>query len=72
MTHFILEKLEPTEMKIPLDLVAMIFTSLSLTLAQYAYKTEEPIDVEAHAQFLINIMVHGPMKTLGVVPNTIN
>ena len=65
---FILPKLHIEGLKIPLDLMSMIFTSLSLTLAQYAYKTEEPLDIEAHAQFLINIMLHGPMKMFGLMP----
>jgi AcrR family transcriptional regulator len=65
MSTILQPKLQTVALPIPMDLVAMIFTSLSLTLAQYAYQMEEPLDVESHAQFLINIMQHGPMKTLG-------
>lgn len=64
----ILPKIKTEDVKIPLELVSMIFTSLSLTLAQYAYKTEEPLDIKAHAEFLLNIMLHGPMKMFGLAP----
>lgn len=66
----IFPKINVAEIAIPIDLIAMIFTSISLNLAQYAYNSEEPIDVEAHAQFLISIMLHGPMKTFGFLPES--
>ena len=66
----IFPKVNLTEIAIPLDLVAMIFTSISLNLAQYAYNAEEPLDVEANAQFLISIMLHGPLKTFGFLPES--
>lgn len=66
----IFPKVNVAAITIPIDLVAMIFASISLNLAQYAYNSEEPIDVEAHAQFLISIMLHGPMKTFGFLPES--
>lgn len=66
----IFPKVNVAAITIPIDLVAMIFTSISLNLAQYAYNSEEPIDVEAHAQFLISIMLHGPLKTFGFLPES--
>lgn len=58
-------KFNNSELKIPTDLFLMIFTSSILSLAEYANQSETPIDAEQLTNFLINIMVHGPAKTLG-------
>lgn len=66
----IFPKVKFSSITISPDLVAMIFTSISLNLAQYLYNLEEPIDIEGHAQFLNSIMLHGPLKTLGFLPES--
>lgn len=70
ITETIFPKLNIDTSDIPLDLVAMIFTSISLNLAQYAYEADGPVDIEAHATFLKSIMVHGPLKTFGLLTDS--
>ena len=70
MLDYIFPKLVIDSNDIPFDLVAMIFTSISLNLAQYAYEAEASLDIEAHAQFLINIMVQGPLKAFGLLQDS--
>lgn len=65
----ILPKLNLNTKDIPTDLLIIIFTSLSLNLAEYAYHSTLEIDIEKHAQFLINIMLQGPIKALGIFPS---
>ena len=64
----IFPSLEKVELDIPIDLFVMIFTSVSLSMAEFAHQSEKPIDTEQLAKFLLNIMVHGPAKTLGILP----
>lgn len=68
----ILPKLNLNTKDIPTDLLIIIFTSLSLNLAEYAYHSTLEIDIEKHAQFLINIMLQGPIKALGIFPSLEN
>ena len=67
MVDKIFPKLEINTLTIPTDLFIMFFTSISLNLAEYAYQSDEPVDIKYLAKFLINIMVHGPAKTLGLI-----
>lgn len=60
-------KLHHLQINIPIDLFVIIFISNALSLAEYTYQSEEPIDVEQLATFLINIMINGPAKTLGIM-----
>lgn len=66
LTEKILPNLENFELKIPTDLFVILFTSISLSLAEYAQQSEEPIDAEQLGKFLVNIMLHGPAKMLGL------
>ena len=70
LVNDIFPKLNVASITIPTDLVAMIFSSISLNLAQYAYEADAPFDVESHAQFLISIMVQGPLKTFGFMSDS--
>ena len=67
MVDNVFPKLEVNSLPIPTDLFIMIFTSISLNLAEYTFQTEEPINAENLAQFLINVMFQGPAKTLGLI-----
>jgi len=51
---------------IPVDLLILVFTSLSLSLAEYAYQSKTPINIEKLADFMISIFINGPAKTLGL------
>ncbi len=69
---FILEekifpKFNNLELNIPTDLFLMIFTSSALSIAEYAFQAKNPIDAEQLTKFLINIMLHGPAKTFGII-----
>ncbi|WP_052343627.1 TetR/AcrR family transcriptional regulator [Bacillus massiliigorillae] len=63
----IFPKLEINALTIPTDLFIIFFTSISLNLAEYTYQSEEPINNEYLAKFLINVIFHGPAKTLGLI-----
>jgi len=67
LTEKLLPKFNNLELNIPTDLLLMIFTSSALSIAEYAYQSETPIDSEQLTKFLINIMVHGPAKTFGFI-----
>lgn len=67
MAEQILPKYSNFEFNIPIDLFVILFTSASLSLAEYAYQSETPINSEELANFLINIMMQGPAKTLGFI-----
>lgn len=68
LNDLIFPKVNVAQITVPIDVIAMIFTSISLSFAQYAYDSNEPIDVEAHAEFLMSIMLYGPLKTFGFLP----
>lgn len=63
----VLPKLEVNTLAMPTDLFIMFFTSISLNLAEYIYESNKPLDIEYLAKFLINIMIHGPAKALGLI-----
>ena len=63
----IFPKFNNLELNIPKDLFLIMFTSSVLSIAEYAFQSETPIDAEQLAKFLINIMVHGPAKTFGFI-----
>ncbi|MEE1131433.1 MAG: TetR/AcrR family transcriptional regulator [Caryophanon sp.] len=66
-TQFFIPKLNIDDLAVPIDLIIMIITSLSFSIAQFAYQSEEPIDVEAYGQFVIQLLSQGPLKALGYV-----
>ena len=49
-----LDKLK-IEILFPADLFVVVFTSISLSLAEYAYQSQKSLDVEQAAKFLFNI-----------------
>lgn len=53
--------------EVPTDLFVLLFTSLSLSLAEHANQSKTPIDNEQFANLFYNILLHGPAKTLGLV-----
>lgn len=69
-TEEVYPKLEKLEHDIPVDLVIILLTSLSLSLAEYAYESQMPIDIEQTARFLFNLVLKGPAKTLGLLQDT--
>ena len=60
-------KLGKLEFEIPTDLFTIIFTSISLSLAEYAYQSKTPINIEQSSKLLFNIVLQGPAKTLGLL-----
>lgn len=69
MTEQVLPKISKSELNVPIDLFVILFTSASLSLAEYAYKTDTAINSEELANFLIKLMMQGPAKTLGLISN---
>ena len=65
ITEEFLPKIHKSEVKIPIDLMSMIFTSCVLSMAEYAYQSDSSINEEELSKFLIDIMVQGPAITLG-------
>ena len=61
-----LEKLK-VGMPLSADLFVIVFTSVSLSLAEYAYQSQTPLNVEQAAKFLFNVFLQGPAKTLGLL-----
>lgn len=51
------------------DLFAFIFTSILLSLAEYAFQSKTSIDIKRSAELIFNIVLHGPAKTLGLLEN---
>lgn len=66
-SEMVLPKIENLKYEISTDLFAIIFTSIMLSLAEYAYLSKTPIDIEQSAELLFNIVLHGPAKTLGLL-----
>jgi len=62
-------QLEKLKVGLPLtaDLFVVVFTSLSRSLAEYAYQSQEPLHVGQAAKFLFNIFLQGPARTLGLL-----
>ena len=69
LTEMIFPKLKKMEYEIPIDLFVIAFSSISLSLAEYAYQSQTPINIEELAELLFNMMIHGPAKTLGLLPD---
>ena len=55
--------------EISADLFAFIFTSILLSLAEYAFQSKTSIDIKRSAELIFNIVLHGPAKTLGLLEN---
>ena len=72
LTEKIFPSLETFELDIPTDLFVIIFTSVSLSMAEFSHQSENPLDAEQLATFLLNVMVHGPAKTLGILPHDVH
>ena len=66
ITEKVFPNFENFELQIPTDLFVILFTSISLSLAEYAQQSETPIDAEQLGEFFINVMLHGPAKMLGL------
>ena len=66
VTEKIFPNFENLELQIPTDLLVILFTSISLSLAEYAQQSETAIDAEKLGEFFINVMLHGPAKMLGL------
>lgn len=66
-SEMIFPKLGKLEFEIPTDLFTLMFTSISLSLAEYAYQSKTPINIEQAATLLFNIVLQGPAKTLGIL-----
>lgn len=67
LTELVFPRLGKMEYEIPVDLFVIAFTSVSLSLAEYAYQSQMSLDIEQSARFLFNIILQGPMKTLGLL-----
>ena len=66
ITEKVFPNFENLELQIPTDLFVILFTSISLSLAEYAQQSETPIDAQQLGEFFINVMLHGPAKMLGL------
>ena len=66
VTEKIFPNFENLELQIPTDLLVILFTSISLSLAEYAQQSETPIDAQQLGQFFIHVMSQGPAKLLGL------
>jgi len=66
LTEEVFPKLE-LDYEVPVDLAIILLTSLSLSLAEYAFDSNTPLNVEQTANFLFNIVLHGPAKALGLL-----
>lgn len=66
-SEMVFPKLGKLEFEIPTDLFTIIFTSISLSLAEYAYQSKTSINIEQSSKLLFNIVLQGPAKTLGLL-----
>ena len=66
-SEMVFPKLGKLEFEIPAELFTIIFTSISLSLAEYAYQSKTPINIEQSSKLLFNIVLQGPSKTLGLL-----
>lgn len=66
ITEKVFPNFENLELQIPTDLFVILFTSISLSLAEYAQQSETPIDAQQLGEFFINVMLHGPAKMFGL------
>ena len=65
----IFPELGKSEFEFPIDLFTIIFTSISLSVAEYTYQSKTPINIEQSANLLFNILLNGPAKTFGLLPD---
>lgn len=65
----ILARLKGLHYDVPVDLLIITFTSVTLSIAEYSYQSKEPIDIERLAEFIFKVMLQGPAKTLGLLNN---
>src|SRR5690606_11099703 len=66
----VLPNLEKMQYDFPVkyvDFFIIAFTSVSLSLADYAYQTKTPILIEETAKLLFNLLLQGPAKTFGLL-----
>jgi len=66
----VLPNLEKMQYDFPVkyvDFFIIAFTSVSLSLADYAYQTKTPIQIEETAKLLFNLLLQGPAKTFGLL-----
>jgi len=57
-----IDKIETLDDDIPTDLFIIAFTSISLSLAEYAYRSKKRINIEKSACFLFYIILQGLAK----------
>jgi len=65
----ILARLKGLHYDVPVDLLIITFTSVTLSIAEYSYQSKEPIDIEPLAEFIFKVMLQGPVKTFGLLNN---
>lgn len=65
-------KIELLKYDVPIDLFVNIFTSLAMGLIEYQIQSDEPVNPEESAQLLFQILINGPAKTLGLLPEDID
>ena len=65
----ILDRLKNLHINIPIELLIITFTSVTLSIAEYSYQSKEPINIEQLAEFMFKIMLQGPAKTVGLLKN---
>lgn len=64
----LLTKIDQLKYPIPIDLFVNIFTSVALGFVEYILQTDQPVHAEEAAQLLFKILINGPAKTLGFLP----
>lgn len=72
VSQIILPKIEHLKYDVPFDLFVNIFTSLAMGLIEYQIQSDEPVNPEESAQLLFQILINGPAKTLGLLPEDID
>lgn len=63
------EQLKYLNYDIPMELLVIAFTSVTLSIAEYSYQAKEPINIEQLAEFMFKIILQGPVKTMGLIKN---
>lgn len=69
MDDEILNRLKGLHYDIPTDLIIIMFTSVSLSIAEYSYQSKSPVNIEQLAELIFKIMLQGSFKTLGLLKN---
>lgn len=65
----ILNRLKGLHYDIPTDLIIIMFTSVSLSIAEYSYQSKSPVNIEQLAELIFKVMLQGSVKTLGLLKN---